>query len=400
MTGLKCVSEFEISDCEGEKREVEWFDFSKGEKIKVPFYIYPYEKVEKFLWLNRQIEEKPSEEIKEITVEDFIKQIDGLSKFGIFYPEEILRRFYAAINSGNKFVILAGATGTGKTLLSLLFPAAKYNILEKIIKECTDEDMLKEKIQKELKNYICFLRVRPNWTSPKDVIGYFNPINNKFIKGPLYDFLERANNNIEKNKPFFLILDEMNLSHPEHYLSDILSAMETKGEIEIHESNEVERNDGIKKRVLYPPNLYIIGTINIDETTKELSPRLKSRAFLITLKANFEEYIKKQSDENKKKVAEILKIIDEYLSKIEIGIGYRDIKHISEYFEKSGWENKYLDNALIQKIIPRIHTADEKFTKVIEELIKVLKENFSEETEKFCEELEKLKKKFELHGVV
>lgn len=329
-----------------------------------------------------------------ITLEDFKTQMKKLGKFNITYSDEILEKFYAAINAGNRFVILAGATGTGKTLLSILFPAVKHNTLERVINECENEKLLKERIQEEVKEYICFIRVAPNWTSPKDVIGYFNPIGNQFVKGPLYDFLSRANE--KKEKEFFLILDEMNLSHPEHYLSDILSAMETRGNIDIHNSDEIEAKYGIKKKIPFPPNLYIVGTINIDETTKELSPRLKSRAFIVELRANFDNFIENCDDGVEKEVAEILKIIDDALSKIGLGVGYRDIKHISEYIKESG----NIDDALIQKIIPRIRTTNEKFGEVIPILIKELEKNFNEQTKDFCKRLEDLKEKFSLQGFV
>ncbi|MEN3047072.1 MAG: hypothetical protein ABDH49_08915 [Candidatus Hydrothermales bacterium] len=77
----------------------------------------------------------------------------------------------------------------------------------------------------------------------------------------------------------------------------------------------------LKKRITFPSNLYIIGTINLDETTKELSPRLKSRAFYIELLADFENYIKNCSDEEKKEIAKILKDIDSHLREIDLGLG-------------------------------------------------------------------------------
>lgn len=345
-------------------------------EIQMYYKLYIYEELEKI-----SFEIKEETKIDFLTLEDFLSQCKNLSKYNIYFSEEILKNFYAGINSGNRFLILAGATGTGKTLLALIFPAIKHRILDRLVKECEDENSLKEKIHEELRDYLCFLRVAPNWTSTKDVIGFYNPITDQLVKGPLYDFLIRAN---EEKNDFFLILDEMNLSHPEHYLSDILSAMETRGEINIH-----------NERIRYPKNLYIIGTINIDETTKELSPRLKSRAFVLYLRADFENYIRNCDDKEEREVAEILKIIDDHLSKIDLGLGYRDIKHITQYKKQGG----DIDDALIQKIIPRIRSTDEKFIQIIEDLIKDLEEKFPE-CHKFCNELEKLKEKFISQGFV
>jgi cephalosporin-C deacetylase-like acetyl esterase len=170
--------------------------------------------------------------------------------------------------------------------------------------------------------------------------------------------------------------------------------METQGEIYIHNSDEIK--DKIEKKISYPSNLHIIGTINIDETTKELSPRLKSRAFVIELRANFDNYIEKCTDENEQEIAKILRVIDHHLSKIELGVGYRDIKHISEYVKNGG----KIDEALIQKIIPRIHTTNDKFNNVIKELIEELNNNFNTQTQEFCARLRGLEEKFKSQGFV
>lgn len=385
-----------------EKIKVPWFSFEEGKIIEIPLYVYEYEKDKIVAYQERREEEilKP----EEIDFEEFKEKIKILSKIGISFSEEILKNFYSAVNSANKFVILAGVTGTGKTLLSLIYPATLYHkgnksileiALEEAIEESKEEkiieDRLKEKIQKYLEDYLLLCRVKPNWTSPRDLLGYYNPleqdIKRKFIKGILYDFLEKAEN--EKDKKFFLILDEMNLSHPEHYLSDILSAMETKGKIYLHKDKELEEQAMIKMELIYPENLHIIGTINLDETTKELSPRLKSRAFVLELRADFDKIEAK--DEIEKEVKDILKIIDENLQEIELGFGYRDFKQISEYVKKGG----NLDDALLTKIIPRIRTTDEKFEEVIDRLIKQIK-NYP----KFQRKLEELKDKFKKQGYV
>jgi hypothetical protein len=199
----------------------------------------------------------------------------------------------------------------------------------------------------------------------------------------------------DKNNNYFLILDEMNLSHPEWYLSDIISAMETGGAIYIY----IHNNNNIK--IPYPKNLFIIGTINLDETTKELSQRLKSRAFYIEMRANFDNYISKCNDNKEKEIAQILKVIDENLKTIGLGLGYRDIKHIKEYVENGG----KISDALIAKIIPRIRTTDEEIKNVVDKIIENL-DNLgltdfkNEDFEEFKKELENLKRKFEKYGYI
>jgi len=257
----------------------------------------------------------------------------------------------------------------------------------KLVNDSYNENELKYGLMEN--PYLCFVRVQPNWVSPKDIIGYYNPFSNNFVEGQIFNFLMNASQ--DKNNNYFLILDEMNLSHPEWYLSDIISAMETGGEIYIH--------DNIK--IPYPKNLFIIGTINLDETTKELSPRLKSRAFYIEMRANFDNYISKCNDNKEKEISQILKVIDENLKTIGLGLGYRDIKHIKEYVENGG----EISDALIAKIIPRIRTTDEEFKNVVDKIIENLDnlgltEFKNEDFDEFKKELENLKRKFEKYGYI
>ncbi len=79
-----------------------------------------------------------------------------------------------------------------------------------------------------------------------------------------------------------------------------------------------------------------------------------------------------------------------------LGLGYRDIKHIKAYVEKGG----DIDEASIQKIIPRIRTVDERFKDdVVPNLITKL-EQFGDNTKNFRKKLEELKKRFESQGFV
>jgi len=106
---------------------------------------------------------------------------------------------------------------------------------------------------------------------------------------------------------------------------------------------------------------------------------------------------------HKKEISQILKIIDENLKTIGLGLGYRDIKHIKEYVENGG----EISDALIAKIIPRIRTTDEEIKNVVDEIIKGLdsnnlglKEFKNEDFEEFKKELENLKRKFEKYGYI
>lgn len=96
-------------------------------------------------------------------------------------------------------------------------------------------------------------------------------------------------------RPYFIVLDEMNLARVEYYLADILSVLEsgrqpngfTRGEIALHgQATAVRAADGlpVPPTLRLPPNLYLIGTINTDETTFAFSPKVLDRAFTLEVR--------------------------------------------------------------------------------------------------------------------
>ena len=86
-----------------------------------------------------------------------------------------------------------------------------------------------------------------------------------------------ANKEENQNKPYFLILDEMNLSHVERYFADFLSVMESKDKFKLH-SDKVNEKSKVPYELDWPKNLFVVGTVNIDETTYMFSPKVLDRA--------------------------------------------------------------------------------------------------------------------------
>src|SRR5699024_5704916 len=98
--------------------------------------------------------------------------------------------------------------------------------------------------------------------------------------------------NENKNKPYFLVLDEMNLSIVERYFADFLSAMESGEKIPLHSFEKATCQNGkinIPSYISIPKNLYIIGTVNIDETTHMFSPKVLDRANTIEFRITKDE---------------------------------------------------------------------------------------------------------------
>ena len=156
----------------------------------------------------------------------------------------------------------------------------------------------KHSIQKCRKEAFSVVAVGADWTDNRSVLGFVNHLNAKastprYQSTPILDLLLHAND--DADVPYFLILDEMNLSHVERYFSDFLSAMEQPdGVLKLHSENGNIQRSGQEKadvppELPYPKNLFVIGTVNIDETTYMFSPKVLDRANVIEFTVTEEE---------------------------------------------------------------------------------------------------------------
>ena len=198
--------------------------------------------------------------------------IDGLykscSNAGLDFDLNLLKRFIASLQA-KPFIILSGLSGSGKTKLAESF--AMY------ISENADQWML--------------VPVGADWTNRDSLLGFENTLTNSYSLPPhnVPEFISRASQEENRDKPYFLILDEMNLSVVERYFADFLSAMESSNkEISLHQI-EKQANDKKKlppAKLKLPTNLFIIGTVNIDESTYMFSPKVLDRANTIEFRLN------------------------------------------------------------------------------------------------------------------
>lgn len=193
-------------------------------------------------------------------------------KQGFFFSKEILTRYFLSLKT-KPFVILTGISGTGKTKIAQIF--ADYI--------CQDET------PEEKGKRIAFVPVKPDWMDNKGLLGYYNLLDEKYHDTPVLRLLLDAEQNTEK--PYFIILDEMNLAKVEQYFSDFLSIMESrtldnpKGEaLHLHSAGKVQAQDGkgdVPPSFNIPPNVYFTGTVNIDESTYMFSSKVLDRANVI-----------------------------------------------------------------------------------------------------------------------
>ena len=244
-----------------------------------------------------------------------------MKKRGVVYRRKVLEDFFALLTT-HDLIILAGASGSGKTNLVKSFAEA-------------------------IGGKAIIIPVKPNWTSAEILLGYYNPLEQKFLSTRFLDALFEAAKN--PDVPYFICLDEMNLARVEYYFADFLSLMEERGHApEIHLYSDTEathvvsearnflsliddakvklqkpdlvsfldllRDEEVNTKlhemcgfregdsllkyhshlrkvmssylntpssIRLPSNVRIIGAINVDETTHSLSPKILDRAHIM-----------------------------------------------------------------------------------------------------------------------
>lgn len=194
----------------------------------------------------------------------------AVAGLGGVYADSLIDRYHAGLNhlSHKHFVILSGLSGTGKTQLALQYARAVHGIASM---EAPDPLV-----------FIC--PVRPEWTDPSGLTGYEDRLTDRYVTPPFLEALLVAT--AHPASPVFVVLDEMNLARVEYYLSDVLSAIESRHALQLHSSGvpmEGSTGGDVPAELRIPPNLFLIGTINVDETTSSVSDKVMDRAVVIDM---------------------------------------------------------------------------------------------------------------------
>ncbi len=274
------------------------------------------------------------------------------------------------------FAILAGLSGSGKTQL-----AWKYARAVTGAEGVTDDRF-------------AAVSVAPGWHDPTQLLGYVNPVNGIYVGTWFQKSLMSAAEN--PTEVHACVLDEMNLSHPEQYLAPLLSAMEQEGGmIEFHDGDEEDL--GVPGRILYPANLVLIGTVNMDETTMGLSDKVLDRAFTLEFWDINVDAWPGWADCRLKEADRVQRVLTELMAALRparLHFGWRVIAEcvafLTRHEEGKGDATEALDTVLYAKLLPKLRGDDsERYRKALDTCRKVLeKENLKQSKAKVQELIE------------
>tara|TARA_R110002051_G_C8759547_1_gene501457 strand:- start:2502 stop:4466 length:1965 start_codon:yes stop_codon:yes gene_type:complete len=300
---------------------------------------------------------------------------------GLVYTDNLTTRFVSSLLT-KPFVILTGLSGSGKTKLAQAF--------------------VQWICQEESQYFV--IPVGADWTNREPLLGYPNALKpEEYVKpdSGVLDLIIQANN--EPELPHFLILDEMNLSHVERYFADFLSVMESKEQIPLYSEGTVD--NGVPAKLKIPSNLFIIGTVNIDETTNMFSPKVLDRANTIEFRVTQDEmknFLGNIKDINMDALTgkgagmaksfldmaanksfdttdidaindALVKFFGE-LKKTGAEFGYRSateilrLIHQLTILDDKLTTNQKIDIAIMQKLLPKLHGSRRKISPVLETL--------------------------------
>jgi hypothetical protein len=311
---------------------------------------------------------------------------EALSSAGLRFGashDMFVRSFVASLVT-KPLVILTGLSGSGKTQLALKFG------------EWLGEE------------HSMVVPVRPDWTGPEALFGYVDALKTTspdgraswFVPDTL-DFILTAAR--DPTRPYLLVLDEMNLAHVERYFADFLSGVESRTPILpnlIKDAGEWRVDPEDSTKLAIPRNLFVVGTVNVDETTYMFSPKVLDRANTMEFRvqtadlpespgvpgklppgpgnamdsflqaAMDDEFHKKRPAAGQTAFAGQLRALHSVLSRHGAEFGYRSfyeaIRFSAVYaaLGDTSWQ-RALDLQVMQKVLPRLHGGRRKVERLL-----------------------------------
>ena len=186
----------------------------------------------------------------------------GVSGRTLYYADRDVRAFLGGL-AMTRLLLLQGISGTGKTSLPMAFASAVGGGIE-------------------------IVEVQAGWRDRQDLVGYYNAFHRHYYATNFLQALYRAGSPAYRDRLFMMVLDEVNLSRPEQFFADFLSALEQP--IDARRLTLV--NDPVSnaprlmvdgRHLPIPPNVWFVGTANHDESTAEFADKTYDRAHVMEM---------------------------------------------------------------------------------------------------------------------
>ena len=305
---------------------------------------------------------------------------DAAVKRGLAFDRALIESLHLGLwaNEQRHFAILAGLSGSGKTQFAMEYGRA--------LTGADNESSIR----------LCAVSAAPGWHDPSPLLGYLNPLDGKYVGTEFLRLLLNAH--AKWNEVHVCVLDEMNLSHPEQYLAPLLSAMEREdGMVEFHDEDEEAL--GVLKRIPYPRNLVLIGTVNMDETTMGLSDKVLDRAFTLEFwDIEVDEWPGwddcKLADDERDRVRKLLNALMAALRPARLHFGWRVIAEFVAFLERRAADSagipfdQALDQITYAKVLPKLRGDDsQRFRTALAACRKVLNDEGLNASARKVEEL-------------
>ncbi len=325
---------------------------------------------------NNEYQVKLKRNFDDLTLPKLVNHIINYAKYSedsLNYGNIEIKTFIAGM-AASWFSILQGMSGTGKTSLPKIFMEAIDGICD-------------------------LVAVESSWRDKNELLGYYNAFTKKYTPKSFTQFLYKAS--LNKDVPYFIVLDEMNLSRIEYYFSDFLSLMESRENKRFIKLFDVQLYPHIDDRLDYislknghtiiiPENVWFVGTANRDESTFEISDKVYDRAQTINFdkravrvdimqRANYPKRFVSYSSLKKlfdkaltsfnfnPENYETIKKVEELMKPYKISFGNRILKQMEEFIkvyvacseyatdqERSKYIHEAVDCIILSKVVKKL----------------------------------------------
>lgn len=327
---------------------------------------------------------------------DFLSRwTDECRDAGYAFSESDLLNYHVAMKS-ERFNVLAGPSGIGKSTLPRLYSLALHGAVD----ETASADRFLQ------------IPVRPGWMDTRDLLGYFNSLEDAFQPSPsrLFEYLVYAHEEEQRGTSgvYVVNLDEINLSYVEHYFADFLSALqnpEDQQRIQCFYPESCREDDPYRAYGLLSiaRSVRFVGTANIDETTKPFSPRLLDRVNVVELQipahlglggvepesigrsyvawsqaapvsaATYREWtVIRPPDATRalvfRTVEPLQKILHQYGYPISPRVMRAMVRYVANANDIVG-EKEAIDRQILQRVLPKLRGHTERFREMLQELL-------------------------------